>query len=383
MEESLGRVFMSTAIWTPLTSDEDQLVKCVIWDLDNTLWTGTLAEGDEVQLKSGIKEILSQLDKRGILLSISSKNNFEDAFKKLQEFQIEHYFLWPQISWSAKSVGILTIQKSLNIGMNSLLFIDDQPFELEEVKAAHPDVQVTTAENYSLLLDDPRLNPKEISDDAALRRQKYQTDIIRKQDEDNYVGTPEDFLRSLNMRLIIAPAEEKDLLRAQELTVRTNQLNSTGITYDIDELRMFIESDKYDLLVCELTDKYGTYGKIGLALVERTEAVHHIRLLLMSCRTASRGIGSVLMAYLSNSAIRQNAKLYADFLRTDRNRQMYVTYKMMNFIERDKFSDGRIVFESQVSTIQYYPSYISVLETKVYNKIPAFESIDLSVEVTA
>ena len=355
---------MSMAIGTPLTSAEDQLVKCVIWDLDNTLWTGTLAEGDDVKLKSGVRQILSALDKRGILLSISSKNNFEDAFKRLQEFQIDHYFLWPQISWSAKSVGISIIQSNLNVGMDSLLFIDDQPFELEEVKAAHPDIQVTTADNYKQLLEEPRLNPKEISDDAALRRQKYQTDIIRRHVEDNYIGTPEDFLCSLDMHLIISPAEEKDLLRAHELTVRTNQLNSTGFTYDIDELRMVIESEKHELLVCELTDKYGTYGKIGLALVEKTETIHHIRLLLMSCRTASRGIGSVLMTYISNSAIRQNAKLYADFLRTDRNRQMYVTYKMMNFVEHEKFDDGRIIFESQVSAIQSYPSYISLIEKK-------------------
>jgi FkbH-like protein len=90
-------------------------IKCVVWDLDNTLWTGIMAEGGSVTLKPGIKEVLETLDQRGILQSISSKNNYQDAVKKLEEYGIRHYFLYPQISWSSKAEAIKTVAEKLNI----------------------------------------------------------------------------------------------------------------------------------------------------------------------------------------------------------------------------------------------------------------------------
>src|ERR1700722_8087708 len=105
---------------------------------------------------------------------------------------------------------------------------------------------------------------------------------------------PEDFLASLSMKLNIALATEEDLLRATELTIRTNQLNTTGITYDYHELDRFRQSDRHRLYVCELTDRFGSYGKIGLALLEEKEESICIKLFLLSCRVMSRGIGDAM-----------------------------------------------------------------------------------------
>jgi len=335
-------------------------IKCVIWDLDNTLWDGTLAEGDDVKLKPGIAEILSVLDARGILHSVASKNNHEEAMAKLKEFGIDHYFLFPQIGWNAKSFGIAKIQKDLSIGMDSLLFIDDQMFELEEVAAAHPGINWIAAEQYQSLATDPRLTPKVITEDAKYRRIRYLESITRNQEEETFQGTPEEFLASLDMRFTISQATQADLLRAEELTVRTNQLNSTGITYSRAELETYLDSDTHRLLVCELTDKYGSYGKIGLALVEKNARHDRIKLLLMSCRTVSRGLGSVLLTYLMKQAAQDGKKLRADFRRTDRNRQMLVTYQFSNFREIEKTQDGQITFEHDLHTIPDYPSHITL-----------------------
>ena len=101
------------------------LVKCLVWDLDNTIWQGTLLEGDCCRLKPGIRSIIEQLDQRGILHSIASKNDRDMALKIIHSKGIANYFLFPQITWTSKVKSLQTIVKNLNIGLNALGFIDD------------------------------------------------------------------------------------------------------------------------------------------------------------------------------------------------------------------------------------------------------------------
>ncbi len=335
-------------------------VKCVVWDLDYTIWNGTLAEGDDIHLKPGIKEVLRILDSRGILHSIASKNNYDDAMNKLKEFGLDGYFIYPEIHWNTKSGSLTAIKENINIGMDTILFIDDQPFEREEVKSVHPDIACIDAKEYKTLPDLPRLNPRFITRDSARRRKMYQDDIKRKIEEEEFEGPSEEFLASLNMKFVIHDAEEEDLKRAEELTVRTNQLNATGKTYDYDELNAFRVSDTHKLLVCELTDRYGSYGKIGLALIEIKEEYWHLKLLLMSCRVMARGVGTVLMCHIMQETKKAGKKLLADFKKTDRNRMMYVSYKFANFKEVSSDDEGHILFENDLSMIQSFPPYIDV-----------------------
>jgi FkbH-like protein len=335
-------------------------IKVVVWDLDHTLWDGTLIENDEIRLKPGVVDVIKTLDSRGILHSIASKNNYDDAMAKLKEFGIEDYFLYPEIHWNTKSSSITNIQKNINIGMDTILFIDDQPFEREEVESVHPDVTTIDALEYNNLPDLPRLNPRFITTDSAKRRKMYMDDIKRKVEQEDFSGPEEAFLASLNMHFVIHDAKEDDLKRAEELTVRTNQLNATGRTYDYDELNAFRLSDKHKLLVCELTDKYGSYGKIGLALIEISEEYWHLKLLLMSCRVMARGVGTVLISHIMQETQKAGKKLRADFRKTDRNRMMYVSYKFANFKEVSSDDEGNILFENDLSMIQKFPPYIDI-----------------------
>jgi FkbH-like protein len=332
----------------------------VIWDLDNTLWDGILVESDDIRLKPGIKEILDTLDSRGILHSIASKNNYDDAMEKLKQMGLDEYFLYPEINWGAKSIGIGKIRENLNFGMDTILFIDDQPFEREEVKSVHHEITCIDSKDYLKLTEMPRLNPRFITQDSAKRRKMYMDDIKRKVEEENFEGPSEEFLASLDMHFVIHDAVQEDLKRAEELTVRTNQLNATGKTYDYDELDSFRRSDKYKLLVCELTDRYGSYGKIGLALIEMKEEYWHLKLLLMSCRVMARGVGTVLMSHIMQETKKAGKKLLADFKKTGRNRMMYVSYKFANFKEVSSDEDGNILFENDLSMIQPFPPYIDI-----------------------
>jgi FkbH-like protein len=334
--------------------------KCVVWDLDGTIWDGVLPENDSVRLKSGIKEIIQTLDSRGILHSIASKNNYDDAMCKLREFGLNEYFLYPEISWNAKSVSVKNIQENLNIQMNAIMFVDDDPMERDEVNSEYPEVICVDASRYKTLLSHPSLNPRFITDDSTKRRSMYLADVKRKQDASEYQGPKKKFLESLNMQLTISEAKEEDLRRAEELTIRTHQLNTTGRTYSYDELKMFVASEGHLLLVCEMKDRYGAYGKIGLALIEITEEYFYLRLFLTSCRVMSLGIGTVLLSYIMKEAKKSDKKLRADFINTGRNRMMYVTYIFANFKKVESTDCGGIVLENDMSVIQEFPSYINV-----------------------
>ena len=334
-------------------------VKVMVWDLDETFWSGTLIEGDEVTPRDGVVETLETLDSRGILHSIASKNDHEMAMGRLRALGLDEYFLYPQISWSAKSAGIKKIAESINIGLDAVAFIDDQPFERDEVSHALPDVMTLDASELDGLTERPEFVPRFITDESATRRKMYMADIARNQVQSEYEGPDEEFLASLEMKFTLAPALEEDLKRAEELTVRTNQLNSTGITYSYEELDRFRQSDDHLLLVASLDDRYGTYGKIGLALIEKGEEHWMVKLVLMSCRVMARGVGTILMSHVMSLAKQAGARLRAAFRETGRNRLMKVTYRFAGFKEVERRGED-VVLENDLENIQPFPDYVEV-----------------------
>ncbi len=351
---------MNTAMNPAIDTPAAAAVKCVVWDLDDTVWSGILAEGDEPVLRPGMRDLLEALDQRGILHSVASRNDHGDAMAQLRRFGIDHLFVCPQIGWGAKSAAVGRIRQQLNIGTDTLLFVDDQPFERDEVASAHPELACMDAAEYATLWRHPRTSPAQITPDAAQRRLMYQQDLRRREDEEQFDGGADAFLATLGMKLVIADASHADLARAHELTLRTNQLNATGVSYDMAQLASFITSPRHRLLICELSDRYGSYGKIGLALVEAFESHDHIRLLLMSCRTASRGVGSVLLGHLLRQAAARGRRVRADFLRTTRNRQMLVTYQFAHFRQIAEDGNGALLFEHDGSETPKDPPYIQV-----------------------
>lgn len=334
--------------------------KCVVWDLDNTIWDGILLESDMVYLKPGIKKVIQTLDSRGILQSIASKGIYETALEKLEEFNINEFFLYPEINWDRKSASIERIQKNLNIGIESIMFIDDQPFERDEVQHVYPEVSCLDASDYLTLLDHPRLNPRFLTKDSAKRRLMYLDDLKRKNEENEFTGPKIEFLESLNMKFIISEATKDDLQRAEELTQRTNQLNTTGISYSYNDLKNLIHSERHKLLIGELKDNYGSYGKIGLALIEIQESYWNLKLFLMSCRVMARGVGSAFLSFILNQAKISGKRVRADFKHTDRNRMMFITFKFNNFDVIKSDTDGTVILENDLSIIQGIPSFIQV-----------------------
>ncbi|MBP6876199.1 MAG: HAD-IIIC family phosphatase [Candidatus Eisenbacteria bacterium] len=341
------------------SAEREETVKCLVWDLDRTLWDGILLEDERVRLRPGIRETLTELDRRGILHSIASRNDPETAMARLRDFDLAHFFLYPQIGWRAKPLSIARILEDLRLRPGALAFIDDDPFERDQMLHAHPAMRVFDACEAARLVELPAFRPRFVTADSRQRREMYQRDIERRIAEEEFQGPQEDFLARLDMRFSIARARQGDLERAEELTVRTHQLNSTGYTYSYEELDRLRVSPAHRLWIAELEDRYGSYGKIGLALLELGPQAWTIKLLLMSCRVMSRGVGSVFVQVLLRSARKAGVTLRAEFVPTRANRQMYVTLRFAGFREIDG-QTGVLLLEHDCTQDLALPPHVRV-----------------------
>lgn len=349
----------ATAVESHVAEEAEQSIKCVVWDLDNTVWNGVLLEDAQVSLRPEVPGILRALDERGILHSIASRNDRALALEKLREFGLAEYFLCPQINWNPKSDSIKGISENLRLGLDTFAFIDDQPFELAEVAFAHPKVLCIDAADLSGVDSLKRMHPRFVTEESKGRRLLYMSDERRAEAEQEFTGTNVEFLSNLKMEFTISKVDDLDLVRAEELTVRTHQLNTTGYTYSYEELDALRHSPDHQLLIAGLDDVFGSYGKIGLSLVELGPQFWTIKLLLMSCRVISRGVGNVMLTHIMKLAKAAGVKLRAEFISNDRNRMMYITYKFAGFREIET-RDKAVLLENDLSGPHEFPNYITV-----------------------
>jgi FkbH-like protein len=294
-------------------------IKCVVWDLDNTLWDGILVEDGptKLKLKPQIAQILKELDDRGILHSIASKNNRDEALSALATFGIQEYFLSPQISWEPKSRGIEAIARQLNIGVDTLLFVDDSEFELQQVRAAQPDVRVLNADRY-LEIADMEICQVPVTAESRERRKMYLVESERQNVAGSFGDDYMKFLRYCNIRLNIQPMTEANLGRVHELTQRTNQMNFSGNRYEKNVLERILSTPHLDTYVLDVEDRFGSYGVVGFSIVD--SRVPLMTDLMFSCRVQSKRVEHAFLAYVIRKYIAGTGKDFvANYRKTPRN----------------------------------------------------------------
>jgi len=310
------------------------MVKCVVWDLDNTLWEGILSEKDDVILRDGMIKILDRFSEKGVIHSICSRNDKGAALKKLEEFGIEKYFVLPQISWESKSDGIRTISNSLHIKYKDIVFVDDSNFERDEVKSVFKEINTIDSSDLEKLEEIVNELECKNSTECKQRINMYKVEEKRIIDLENYDGTKEQFFKECNIRIHIKEAQVDDLERLKELIDRTNQLNSTGMRYSEEEIINMISSNEYDVYVGDVEDKYGSYGRSALVVCRRNDTfkTYEIYLLIVSCRLMGRSIPQALLSFCydvaKNKSYRKIACFYKD---TGVNRQIILLYTMNGF----------------------------------------------------
>ncbi|MGW7521356.1 HAD-IIIC family phosphatase [Streptomyces sp. NPDC054796] len=317
-------------------------VKCLVWDLDDTVWDGVVVEGDPARPLPAAVAAIEALDRRGILHAVASRGDHDVAHAHLTAHGLAGYFSALEIGWGAKSEAVRRIAATLNIGLDTVAFIDNDGLELAEVRAALPEVRCYPAHRVPELAALPEFRPGTVTPEAGARRGMYRAEQARTTAQEDFAGTPEEFLTGLGLVMNVRRATGEDLARARELTVRTHQLNTTGLTYDEEQLRELAGSDTHEVLVADLEDRFGHYGTIGLSVTELTGDRAVLHLLLMSCRVMSRRVGSALLDHLVRTALARGLTPYAWFVPTEVNRIMLVTLRFAGFALAERH-DGRML----------------------------------------
>ena len=280
-------------------------VKLVIWDLDETFWRGTLTEGGIAHVESNI-EMIRELSKRGIINSICSKNDHEQAKEKLSECGIWDYFVFPSISFNPKGKAIAEMIEGAALRPQNVLFLDDNPSNLEEAKFFNPGIMTANpADVLESLLDHPNLAGKP---DPELTRLKQYQFLQRKVEERGATTlSNEEFLRASNIRIVINNDIEPDFDRVVELINRTNQLNYTKIRLETDDevqgLRDLIRGRHVHAGTVHVVDNYGDYGLVGFYLGMRRSAYNKLIHFVFSCRTMNMGIEQYVYEMLGSPDI--------------------------------------------------------------------------------
>lgn len=331
--------------------------KLVVWDLDNTLWDGVLMEGDACAVFPNVVDFIKSSDRKGVLHSVASRNDACAATAHLRKSGLLDYFVHPQIHWGAKSHSIARIVESLNIALDSALFVDDSEFELEEAATALPGLQTLNFARFREFQSCGVFDGLPITDDSSNRRIYYQQDIQRQEAERTFPDASEAFLATLGLRMTVKRAVREDLDRAAELVSRTNQLNSTGRLFTRAELAQMIGGGDRTLLVATLDDRFGKYGSIALVVLQERPERWTVELILVSCRVMSRGIGPILLDYLALRARQAGAALSVIFKDTGRNRAMKVALMMTGFSKTGE-ADAALVRGEQFT--RELPSWLQI-----------------------
>lgn len=305
LEAELDILWCDFVKGNPISAEQPaSKVKCVVWDLDNTLWNGTLIETEDMMsltLNPGVREVMEELDHRGIIQSVASKNDFEPAMAVLEHLSVAEYFLYPQISWEPKSGSVEQIAKSLNIGIDTLALIDDTAFERQQVQSVWPQVRTYDVTEIEGLLARPEFDvpaTTESRNRRAMYRAEEQRNTLMKAGHTDIV----DFLRKCNLKLhIFPPTTEDEKLRCYELIVRTNQLNMSGKKYTPEEFEQVLARPDHKNFAFSCADDFGEYGIVGFGQYRVNGETVAFTEFAMSCRVAGKFVESALFAHLLDS----------------------------------------------------------------------------------
>ncbi len=342
--------------------------KCAILDLDNTLWGGVIGDDGlksiqigELGLGHAFSEFqmwLKELKNRGIILAVCSKNN-ENIAKEPFEKHPDMILKLDDISmfvanWEDKATNIKYIQETINIGMDSIVFIDDNPFERNLVKGMIPDITVPElpedpAMYLSYLKSLNLFETASYSENDKDRTKQYQAEVGRTTMQSNFQNF-DDYLKSLEMQATVHPFEEFEFPRISQLTQRSNQFNLRTIRYTEAEIEQIAKDEKYLTLSFSLKDKFGDYGLISVVIMEKQdEKTLFLDTWLMSCRVLKRGMEEFIINQVIETAKANGfSKVVGEYIPTPKNAMVQKIYAKLGFTD---LGDGK--FEVNVDQFNF------------------------------
>jgi FkbH-like protein len=332
--------------------------KLLAVDCDNTLWRGVIGEDGEngVQMDDltadgaafqEVQRILKAWRREGVLLAIVSKNNPEDVDHMLADHPAmqlrDEDFVAKKVGWGEKVEGLRALAEDLNLGLDSFVFLDDSPFELQRVAEALPQVarlQVPErASDYPAMLRAAHglfFNLSRSTEDLQ-RTEMYRTDAARKRTETQYASL-DDYLASLDLKILVEEGGRIGAPRAAQMTQKTNQFNLTTRRYTEADIARFASDPDQLAATFSVSDRFGDYGVTGLviAAIDRKTASAHLDTFLMSCRVLGRRIENAVMNWLTDRLRREGlSSLTGEYLPTAKNAQVADLLERMGFERRD------------------------------------------------
>jgi FkbH-like protein len=326
--------------------------KCVVLDLDNTLWGGIVGEDglEGIQLSEefpgkayrDFQRYLLHLKNSGILLAVASRNNADDAHEVFQKHDgmvlsrgdIAAF----EVHWESKVESVKRIAATLNIGLDSMVFVDDNPKEIAEVMSRLPEVVCVTvpeelANLPNVLAEMELFDSAEVTDEDRRRTEMIAANIARTHRQS--VMSEEEFRESLELAIEVFVVERQHLARVAQLINKTNQFNLTTVRRTQTEVEELVNSNDTLVLGMRVSDKYGDYGLVGVAILKRRDRTCLIDTLLMSCRVLGRGAEAALIAAIGEGAAALGCQeLRGTYIASAKNAMVKDLYPRFNFRPR-------------------------------------------------
>ena len=331
--------------------------KCIVIDLDNTLWGGIVGEDGFEGIELGPKapgnayvefqRLLLSLYQRGVILAINSKNNPEEALQVIRDHPYmvlrEENFASIRINWENKITNIREIAQELNIGLESIVYIDDDPINRELMsKAVQEVLTINLPRDPSLyaptLMDLNDLNVLTITEEDTKRGQMYIQQRERKEMEKT-VSNLEDYLSQLGIRIKIKMADQFTIPRIAQLTLKTNQFNLTTHRYQEEDIRKFAQDKNMFVGCAQIEDKFGDNGITGAFIVRKDNLFQWtIDTFLLSCRVMGRGVEDAIMGFILSEAKKEGvSKIRGNYIPTKKNKPCEIFLSNYGFKNKGEY----------------------------------------------
>jgi FkbH-like protein len=324
-------------------STTGKIKKALIFDCDNTLWKGVLGEEgfDNIRIYREVQHLTLQLAKKGVIICLCSKNNPQDVDNVLENHPDmilrDDHIVIKKVNWNDKVSNLKSIAQDLNIGFDSLVFVDDSSFEIGLIKRELPTIktfQVPRKEyEYGLMMREVSnlfYSPSQTKEDIQ-KVQVYKKQLQRSEEREK-IGNIEDYLRSLGLVLIVHVDDLSQVSRIAQMTQKTNQFNLTTIRYTENDIRRLVEDELKTVISISMSDRFGDSGVTGLAILDSSESV--IDTLLLSCRVLGRNIEYKFMDIIIDFAKNKDISLLnSRYIKTIKNQQVSDFYERCGFIK--------------------------------------------------
>lgn len=379
---------MGTTIARHICAWKRQAFKVVVVDCDNTLWKGICGEDGSLGVSidapyRDLQRFLIQKYNEGMLLALCSKNNEEDVFEVFEHhkdmiLKKEHIAAY-RINWKSKAENIKELHQELNVGLDSFIFIDDSPVEIAEVMEKLPQVLSLKLpedqQNFSKFLRHVwAFDSLKITSEDRNRTEMYRAEKKRQQLKmEGY--SLEKYLKNLELKVAMYPLSDTQISRAAQLTQRTNQFNLTTIRRTEEEIKELIAKPNTICWVLEATDRFGTYGTVGMVIACKGKNKLFVETFLLSCRVLGRGVEDAVLAGIKKYCEQAGIQVVqAQYIRTEKNGPV------LQFLEKglwvkEKEQDDKILFHLEAEKMPVQIEHIELFDKPLLNNEQNKESI--------